>query len=124
MTMHFLYTNDHEYISPKDGIGVVGISQHAEEALGDIVFVELPEVGRKVKQGEQVGVVESVKSASEMYAPASGEVLEVNETLNDKPELINEDNRGAGWIYKIKIDDEKELDNLHTMEEYKDYVNK
>ncbi len=90
------YTEDHEYISVENGIGTVGVTDYAQQKLGDVTFVELPATGDKVKQGSPVAVVELVKAASDIYAPASGVILEVNEALNDKPELINQEAEGAG----------------------------
>ena len=114
-----LYTKDHEYIKINGDIGIVGISDHAQDALGDIVFVELPEIGAEAIKGEQIGVIESVKSASELYSPVSGEVLEVNTDLESDPALVNSDPEGKGWIYKIKITNTAELEGLKSEEEYK-----
>lgn len=106
------YTEDHEWIRVEGGVGTVGITDHAQEQLGDIVFVELPEVGRSVGKGDESGVVESVKAASEIYAPVSGEIVEVNAALVDAPQTANTDPAGAGWFYKIKLSDPGELDGL------------
>ena len=107
------YSEEHEWAQDNgDGTITMGITDHAQELLTDIVFVELPEMGKKVKQLEPVAVVESVKSVSDVYSPVSGEVVEVNEILEDQPELINQDAFGEGWIAKIKMDDPAELDNL------------
>ena len=100
------YTKDHEWIRIEGDIATFGISDHAQEALGDIVFVELPEIGRSIDAGEAYAVVESVKAVSDVYAPAVGEVIEVNEALEDEPEKINSDAYGAGWIAKIKTSGE------------------
>ncbi len=102
-----LYTREHEWMREEDGIAVCGISEHAQEALGDVVFVELPEVGRSVEAGKPYGVVESVKAVSDIYAPVSGEVVAVNEALESTPELINTDCYGEGWIAKIRPEGER-----------------
>lgn len=113
------YAKTHEWISVEDGIAVVGISDHAQEHLGDVVYVELPETGKKVNKGDILCTVESVKAASDIYAPASGEIVEVNEELDASPEKINSDAEGAGWIAKIKLSDKSELDELMDLEAYK-----
>lgn len=108
-----MYSEEHEWAQDNgDGTITMGITDHAQELLTDIVYVELPEMGKKVKQTEPVAVVESVKSVSDVYSPVSGEVVEINEILEDQPELINQDAFGEGWIAKIKMDDSAELDNL------------
>ena len=107
------YAKSHEWtLDNGDGTVTIGITEHAQEALGDVVFVELPEVGRELEAGEDFGVVESVKAASDVYAPISGEVLEVNEELEDSPETINEFPYQDGWLMKLKIAAPEELDNL------------
>jgi glycine cleavage system H protein len=116
------YTEDHEYISVENGIGTVGITNFAQEKLGDVTFVELPATGEKVKQGSPIAVVESVKAASDIYAPASGVILEVNVALNDKPELINQDAEGAAWIFKLQIAGAAELDKLLDRDAYEAYA--
>jgi len=116
------FSEDHEYLRVDGGVGAVGISDYAQKALGDVVYVELPKVGAKVARGGQVGVVESVKSASEIYSPASGEVLEVNSALTTDPAAVNKDPLGAGWFYKIKIGDENELKMLKDEVAYHKYV--
>lgn len=108
----FRYTKTHEWAKVEGDRVRVGITNYAQEHLGDIVFVELPEVGRQVKQGEAFGVVESVKAVSDCYAPVSGEVVEINEALADKPETLNQDPHGAGWMIVIRMSDPAELDNL------------
>ena len=112
------YTETHEWIKVEKGKGTVGITDYAQEQLRDVVFVELPPIGRVVSKGEAVAVVESVKSVSDIYAPVSGEVIEVNKELENKPELINKEPYGKGWIFKIKIKDLKELDSLLSAEGY------
>lgn len=116
------FTREHEWIRVEDGIGTVGITDYAQRQLGDVVYVELPEVGREVKKGEAAAVVESVKAASEVYAPVSGKVVEVNGELPDKPELVNQDPEGAGWFFRIEIADPSELDSLMDREAYDAYV--
>ena len=106
------YTKEHEWIRVDGDIATVGISAFAQEQLGDVVFVELPEIGRTVSAGAEAAVVESVKAASEVYAPVSGEVVAVNAALNDKPELVNSDPTGEGWFVKIRLADAGELDAL------------
>ena len=113
------YAKSHEWARLEDdGTVTTGISHHAQESLGDIVFVELPEVGAFLKAQEEAGVVESVKAASDIYSPVNGEVIEINEKLVDDPELINKDPYGAGWIYKLRPDDEGELDELMDADAY------
>ncbi|HEX9810415.1 MAG TPA: glycine cleavage system protein GcvH [Alphaproteobacteria bacterium] len=116
------YTSEHEWIRLDGDLATVGISQYAQERLGDVVYVELPEVGRKVGAGDDMAVVESVKAASEVYAPLAGEVAEVNEALNAKPETINEDAEGAGWFVKLKDVDAGKLEGLMDAEAYREYV--
>ena len=106
------YTKDHEWVKQEGGNIRVGITHHAQKELGDIVFVELPEVGRKVKKGELVATVESVKAVGEVYAPASGEVVEVNTSLEASPELVNKNPYGEGWIFVLKVADPAELGDL------------
>ena len=117
------YTKSHEWVrSLPDGNVEVGITDHAQHALGDLVFVEVPEAGRTVKADEACAVVESVKAASDLYSPVSGEIFQVNEALNGKPELVNEDAEGAGWIFKIKLAEPSELDALLDLEAYLAYA--
>ncbi len=108
--LHF--TKDHEWVRVEGDIGTVGISNHAQDQLGDIVFVELPSPGRQVSKGDEAAVVESVKAASEVYAPLSGEIVEINEALEGEPQLVNSDPEGAGWFFKIKIANADELAQL------------
>lgn len=119
MTLKF--TEDHEWIKVDGETGIVGISAYAAKALGDVVFVELPEIGREMDKGDEAAVVESVKAASEVYAPIGGEVIEVNEALEDAPETVNASPNGDGWFLKIKIADASELDSLMDETKYKDY---
>jgi glycine cleavage system H protein len=120
--MQARYSKDHEYISVADGVGTVGITHHAQEKLSDVTSVELPHVGEEVNKGDAVGVVESVKAASDLYSPVSGEILGVNEALASKPELVNEDAEGSGWIFKIKLAKPSELDTLLDREAYLAYA--
>jgi len=116
------YTKEHEWISVDGDIGTVGITKHAAEQLGDIVFVETPEVGTQLEQGGESGVVESVKAASDVYAPVSGEVVEVNEELESEPGKVNEDPEGAGWFYKVKLSNPDELNELMDAAAYEAFV--
>ena len=103
---------DHEWIKVEGGIGTIGITNHAQEQLGDVVYVDLPEVGSSVEKDETMGAVESVKAASDIYSPVSGEVTEVNEALNDEPALVNSSAEADGWMAKVKLSDAGELDSL------------
>jgi glycine cleavage system H protein len=116
------YSKDHEYIRIEGDVGTVGISDYAQSQLGDVVFVELPTVGKALAKGGEAAVVESVKAASEVYAPVSGEVVEVNGELEAAPGTVNEDPAGKGWFLKIRIKDKAELDALMGEAEYQDYV--
>jgi glycine cleavage system H protein len=116
------FTKDHEWISVEGGIGTVGITAHAQGQLGDIVFVELPEVGRKAAQAEAVAVVESVKAASDVFTPVSGEVTEVNGAIAANPALVNEDAEGKAWFFKIKVSNEGELATLMDRAAYETFV--
>ncbi|MEQ8584766.1 MAG: glycine cleavage system protein GcvH [Thalassobaculaceae bacterium] len=116
------YTEDHEWVSVDGDVGTIGITDHAQEQLGDIVFVELPDVGNTVAKGDEAGVVESVKAASEIYAPISGEIMEVNAALADAPATANTDPTGEGWFFKIKLSDPSELDGLMDESAYKTFV--
>lgn len=113
------YATSHEWVRNEgDGTVTVGITEHAQELLGDMVFVELPDVGDAISTGDDVAVAESVKAASDIYAPVTGEVVEVNEDLEDSPELVNSDAFGDGWMFKVKLDDAGELENLLDAEGY------
>lgn len=120
--MGLKYSKDHEWVRVADGVATVGISDYAQGALGDVVFVELPDSGRALKKGAEAAVVESVKAASEVYAPVSGTVTAVNEALGDKPDLVNEAAEGDGWFFKLKLDDESELDGLMDADAYRAYL--
>ncbi|CAK4074293.1 glycine cleavage system protein GcvH [Vibrio sp. MarTm2] len=113
------FADSHEWVRDNgDGTVTIGISEHAQEMLGDVVFVDLPEVEDEVEAGESFSLVESVKAASDIYAPITGEIVEINEELEDSPELINEEPYEGGWIVKVKMSDASELDNLKDAEEY------
>lgn len=116
------YAKSHEYIHVEGEIGTVGITDYAQKELGDVVFLELPQVGTELEQGDELGSIESVKAVSELFSPVSGEVVEVNEVLADKPQLVNEDPYGDGWMIKIRLSDATEADELMTAEEYDEYV--
>lgn len=117
------YTKTHEWVRDEgDGVVTIGITDHAQELLGDLVFVELPEVGASLDHGGDCAVVESVKAASDVYAPVSGEVVEVNEGLADAPETINSDAYGDGWMFKVKLADAGELDELMAAEAYAEHA--
>ncbi len=117
------YTDDHEWIrQEEDGSLTFGITDHAQDSLGDVVFVELPEVGQTLAAGAEVAVIESVKAAGEIKLPVAGTILEVNETLADKPELVNSDPLGEGWFFRLQPDDTAALDNLMSEEQYRDFI--
>ncbi|ALM89538.1 MULTISPECIES: glycine cleavage system protein GcvH [Alteromonas] len=117
------YASTHEWVRPDgDGVFTVGISEHAQGLLGDMVFVELPDVGDTVSTGDDIAVAESVKAASDVYAPISGEVVGVNEELEDSPELVNSDPYGDGWLFKIKADDAEEVEGLLDAEGYENSI--
>ena len=116
------YTKEHEWVLVEGKVATVGITDFAQDQLGDIVFVELPAVGDKVSKEDAFGVVESVKAVSDIYAPVSGKVLEVNDDLPDNPEMVNEDAYGDGWMIKIEMSDPEELQDLMSAAEYEEYV--
>lgn len=116
------YTKEHEWLRVEGDVVVVGITEHAATALGDVVFVELPEVETVVAEGDEVAVIESVKAASDILAPAAGEIVAVNEALVDNPALVNEDPLGAAWFFKMKLDDMGVLDDLMTEDEYNEMI--
>lgn len=118
-----LFSDDHEYIKIDGNIGTVGVTDYAQKALGDVVYVELPKVGATIARGGNAGVVESVKSASEIYAPVSGEIVEINNTLSGDPALVNQDPLGKAWFFKIKIANDSELSSLKDEAQYKAYTN-
>ena len=113
------YVSSHEWVRLEDdGTATIGITDHAQEALGDVVFVELPEVGAQLGAGDEAGVVESVKAASDIYAPIGGEIIAINENLEDSPEVINADPYGDGWFFRMRLDDVADLDELISAEQY------
>ncbi|MCB2009811.1 MAG: glycine cleavage system protein GcvH [Geminicoccaceae bacterium] len=116
--MALYFSKDHEWVSVEGDIATIGITNHAQEQLGDVVFVELPEVGRTVTRGEESAVVESVKAASEIYAAVGGEVSEVNEAIVETPEKVNEDAEGSAWFFRLRLADKGELDDLMSREQY------
>lgn len=116
------FTGEHEWVRVEGDIGVVGISDYAQKQLGDMVFVELPAIGRKVVKGGEVAVVESVKAASEVYAPVSGEVTGINEALGTSPGAVNEDPYGTGWMFRLRMSDPGELASLMDQAAYEEYV--
>jgi len=112
------YTREHEWVRVDDGVGTVGITDYAQDELGDIVYVEMPAPGTSVKQSEKLGEIESVKAVSDLYAPVSGEVVEVNQEMNDHPELLNESPYEKGWLVRLRLADAAELEALLTAEQY------
>ena len=120
--MSLYFTKDHEWIRVDGNNAAVGISNHAQEQLGDIVFAEVPEAGRRVSKGQEAAVVESVKAASDVYAPVSGEVTEGNQALADDPALINSDPEGQGWFFKLKLENPGELEGLMDEAAYREWV--
>ncbi|MBE3605208.1 glycine cleavage system protein GcvH [bacterium] len=116
------YSKEHEWVSTEESIVTVGITDHAQEQLGEIVYIELPSIGEKVSKDDPFGVVESVKAVSDIYAPVSGTVVEVNEDLPESPEVVNEDPYGDGWLIKVKVSDPTELDDLMDSAEYEEMV--
>lgn len=120
--MSVRYTKDHEWIRLEGEIAVIGITEHAQEQLGDVVFVELPKIGRKIEKGKEAAVVESVKAASEVYAPVTGEVVAVNPELEGDPSLVNRGAEGEGWFMKVKLKDASELDGMMDKAAYDKFV--
>jgi glycine cleavage system H protein len=119
---NFHYTKEHEWVRVEGDVGVVGITDHAQDQLGDIVYVDLPKAGTAVEQGKTLGSVESVKAVSDIYSPVSGEVVEVNDALATAPEKLNEDPHGAAWLVKIKLSAPGEIKQLLSAEDYQKYV--
>src|SRR5438105_7105683 len=116
------YPKSHEYIHVEGAVGTIGITDYAQKELGDVVFVELPTVGSQLEAADELGSIESVKAVSELFAPVTGEVVEVNEALKEKPELVNTDPYGDGWMIKVKLADPSEFDELMSAEEYEEFV--
>ena len=119
---NFLYTKQHEWVMVADGIGTIGITDHAQKELGDIVYVDLPKVGSTAESGRTFGSVESVKAVSDIYSPISGEVIEVNELLTTAPEKLNEDPHGVAWLAKVKLSGPDEIKQLLSAADYQSYV--
>jgi glycine cleavage system H protein len=117
-----LYTEEHEWVSFEEDIATVGITDYAQSELGDIVFVELPSVGDKITKGESFGTIEAVKAVSDLFAPVSGEVIEINDSLSENPEIINESPYEEGWMIRIRFSDESEQETLLTAESYRDVI--
>ena len=121
--MSIKYSEDHEWVDAKeDDLVVIGITDFAQEQLGDLVYVELPEVGGECTKGENISVIESVKAASDLVAPVSGSIIEVNSRLEDEPEIVTEDSMGEGWFIKVKLSDKAELDELMDEEAYNSFI--
>ena len=118
------FTDQHEWLKIEDGVATIGITHHAQEQLGDLVFVELPDRGATVEKGAGIGVVESVKAASDVYAPVTGEVLEINERVVSEPGLVNSDPMGKGWLFRLRLANASELDGLKDEAAYKAMINK
>jgi glycine cleavage system H protein len=118
----FRYSKDHEWLKVEGDMGTVGITEFAQKQLGDVVYVELPQPGAVLEFHQSLGVIESVKAVSDVYSPLSGEVVEINEKLNESPELVNEDPHGKGWIVRIKIKDESEVEKLMSASEYEKFL--
>ena len=116
------YTKEHEWVVVDDKIATIGITDHAQGQLGDIVFVELPELESKINQDDTFGVVEAVKTVADLFAPVSGNIVEINNALEENPDLINSDPYGSGWIIKVSVDNLEEYNNLLTNEDYKDFI--
>ncbi|MFH1428622.1 MAG: glycine cleavage system protein GcvH [Candidatus Margulisiibacteriota bacterium] len=117
-----MYSKEHEWVKIDGENALIGITDYAQEEMGDVVFVELPELGKDIEQMEELGVVESVKTISTVYSPVSGEVLEINEKLQETPEIINESPYEDGWIVKLALSDTNEVDDLMTADEYQEYI--
>ncbi len=120
--MSLYFTEEHEWILVEGDIATVGITDHAQEQLGDVVFVEVPDEGKQFDKGDEAAVVESVKAASDVYSPVSGDVIEGNEALADDPSLVNSDPEGEGWFFKLTLSDTSELEDLMSASDYKTYL--
>ena len=118
------FTEDHEWVSIDGNIATVGISNHAQESLGDIVFIELPVIGKTVKAKEEICVIESVKAASDIYSPLDGEIIEVNNSLENEPSIINQEAENSGWIFKIKLTEPSQYEELMNNENYQKFLKK
>jgi glycine cleavage system H protein len=118
----FRYTKEHEWVKPEGGAGTIGITDHAQNELGDIVYVDLPKVGTRLEKGKSLGSVESVKAVSDIFSPVSGEVTEINELLTTSPEKLNADPHGAAWLVKVRLSAPDELQQLLTAQDYQTYI--
>jgi glycine cleavage system H protein len=118
----YLYSREHEWVRVDDDVCVLGITEFAQAELGEVVFVELPEIGQVFDTGDELGTIESVKAVAEVYTPVAGEVIEVNEAVTDDPELLNEDPHGEGWLIKIRFSSASDLKDLMNAEQYEEYV--
>ncbi len=118
----FLFTDDHEYAKIEGDIATIGVSEYAQEQLGDITYIELPQPGAKFNKGDSLGVIEAVKAASDIYSPLSGEIVEVNSDLENNPELVNSDCYGKGWIVRLKLSDKSEITGLMSPDDYKSHI--
>ena len=118
------YTTSHEYVHPEGETGIIGITDYAQKELGDVVFVELPQVGTELEMGDEMGSIESVKAVSSLFAPVTGVVVEVNEALTEKPELVNTDPYGDGWMIKVKLTVPDEVEELMGADDYEDYISR
>lgn len=118
----YLYSREHEWVRTADDVAILGITEHAQRELGEVVFVELPEVGQVFNAGDEVGTIESVKAVAEVYSPVAGEVIEVNDAVVDDPELLNDDPHGEGWLLKIRYSSASDLKALMNAEAYEEYV--
>jgi glycine cleavage system H protein len=118
----FRYTKEHEWVKPEGGIGTIGITDHAQDELGDIVYVDLPKVGTRLEKGKSLGSVESVKAVSDIFSPVSGEVTEINELLTTAPEKLNADPHGAAWLIKVRLSAPDELQQLLSAQDYQTYI--
>jgi glycine cleavage system H protein len=119
---HLRYTDDHEWVEVENGIATVGITDYAQSELGDIVYVEMPEIGTQVDQGKAFGLIEAVKTVADLYAPLSGEVVDINPLLSENPELINNSVYEEGWIIRVRVDDDSELESLLDAQAYADHI--
>lgn len=119
---NFRYTKEHEWVSVEGDIGTIGITDHAQHELGDIVYVDLPKVGTTATQGKTIGSVESVKAVSDIYSPVSGEVVEINDTLTDKPEKLNDNPHGDAWLVRVRLSSPDEVKSLMTAADYRTYI--
>ena len=120
---NFLFTKEHEWVSIDNDIAIIGITDFAQNELGDIIFIELPEIGDKFEANDVFGTIEAVKTVADLYMPLSGEIIEINEQIDDNPECVNNSPYDKGWIIKININDSKEINNLLTHQKYKEMIN-